>query len=230
MSPEEARWWKSCLSTISTPDLTPAINIGSSTADYRVRVNPHVDLDVFRPLVARGVDIIHVDMKAAPGVDFVGDITSPEALRKLKELRARAVFCNNSLQHVKDRARAFVALRELVVEGGYVFLSSPRAYPLVQDPFDSGYRPTVDDLVDEMEGFRVVDGAVIDFGCYARQLRRKPWLLARDSHLLIGGLASHRRWEVLRRHYAFFFRRYLVTCVTLQKVGTRRTRNAGSEP
>lgn len=219
MSPEESKWWMVRLA--ETPDdlLSPVINLGSSTRDYREAVNPFIDANLFAPLRSRGVKVVHVDFKDADGVDISGDFTQPEVQARIRAQLPRAVFCTNMLEHVTDRPVVCAAIRNLLPVGGLAYVSVPRRYPFHPDPIDNGYRPTASELLGDFGGdFALVHEAEVEFGNYLGQLRAKPWLLLRDAYLLLAGVAKADRWRVFFGNYRHLLRQYAVTCVVLKRL------------
>ena len=85
--------------------VSPLLNLGSSTGEFRRTAKPHIQRELFGPLAAAGVAVVHSDLKQADGVDLAGDILDPAVLRDLKARGFRCVLCANLLEHVRDRAR-----------------------------------------------------------------------------------------------------------------------------
>jgi hypothetical protein len=71
---ETAAWTRAALEAIDLPPGSRALDIGSSTLHYRTVEQPHIDEQVMAPLRARGVEIVYLDAKDAPGVDVVYDL------------------------------------------------------------------------------------------------------------------------------------------------------------
>lgn len=219
MSPEESKWWMARLAETPDDRLSPVINLGSSTRNYREVVNPFIDANLFAPLDRRGVKVVHVDFKDAEGVDISGDFTQSAVQERIRALQPRAVFCTNMLEHVSDRPLVCAAIRSLLPVGGLAYVSVPRHYPYHPDPIDNGYRPTASQLQADFGGdFAVVSQAEVEFGNYLGQLRAKPWLLLRDAYLLVAGVAKLDRWRVFFGNYRHLLRQYAVTCVVLKRL------------
>ena len=68
------------LAELDPAQRSPLVNVGSSTGEFREVRQPHIDRIVFAPLRAAGVEVVHADVKAAPGVDLVGDLTEDRVL------------------------------------------------------------------------------------------------------------------------------------------------------
>src|SRR5215468_8593569 len=100
----DARWLGCTLAGLSSEELSPLLNLGASTRHFREVEQPYIAELVFRPLEARGVCIIHCDLKAADGVDIVGNVFDDEDFARLKAVQPRAVICTHMFEHVLDRA------------------------------------------------------------------------------------------------------------------------------
>ena len=81
----ESKWLGERLAAISDDQLFPLLNIGSSTLEFRTVTQPYIDHNIFTPLRKRGGTVYHADIKAAPGVDLVGDLLDPAFLAELSQ-------------------------------------------------------------------------------------------------------------------------------------------------
>jgi SAM-dependent methyltransferase len=162
---EEASWLESLFATVPLGSDARILDIGSSTEYFRRVDQPYIDYHVFRPLRARGVQEVHVDVKEAEGVDLVCDLTRPELGGELDELpRGEIVLCSNMLEHVTDRELVVSRLRELTAPGGLLVVTVPHVYPYHPDPIDTMYRPTdteLRELVAE-DGFETVSSEIVE--------------------------------------------------------------------
>ena len=123
------------------------MNLGSSNQEFRTQTHPHVDREIFFPLVKRGAHVIHADLKADEGVDIVGDVYDPVFQKQCRELGPRTVVCCNILEHVLDPARFATIVDALVPPKGYLVVSVPHSYPFHADPIDTLFRPSPADVV-----------------------------------------------------------------------------------
>src|SRR5688572_22505504 len=96
----EAKWLSAYFAQKDNDALGTILNIGSSTAEFRERIQPYVDEQIFRPLARRGVPVVHTDIKGAKGVDIVADIMNDDDLERLRRLNAKTILCSNMLEHV----------------------------------------------------------------------------------------------------------------------------------
>ena len=129
MLPEEARWLGQHISSVEVNRLSPMLNIGSSTGRFVTRAQPWIDEFVFAPLRARGVQVLNSDLKAAPGVDLVGDLEDPRFLEELSKQELKSLLCSHLLEHVRSPARIARTLAGAVVPGGFLFVTGPYRYP-----------------------------------------------------------------------------------------------------
>jgi hypothetical protein len=126
--------------------VSPLLNLGSSTRHFRETIQPHIERELFGPLLEAGVKIVHCDLKEDEGVDFAGDILDPEVRRRLKEMGFKCILLSNVLEHVRDREEVTAACEEIVGSGGFILATVPSSYPYHADPIDTGYRPSPAEL------------------------------------------------------------------------------------
>jgi hypothetical protein len=215
MRQSEARWIADRLAEQPVERLSPFLNVGSQTAEYRERKQPHIDRWIFAPLRERGVEIIHADLKSAPGVDIAGDITAPEVQQLVRARRPRAALSSNLLEHLRDPDTFARVLTSLVEPGGLVLVTVPRSYPYHADPIDTGFRPTPDQLAALFVGARLQRGEVVEDCTYAQELRRGG--LRKTARSLVGALRP--RGEVGRAQrdkLRWLFRPFTTSCVLLE--------------
>jgi SAM-dependent methyltransferase len=146
---EEAAWLRRELAGIELGAGFDVLNVASSTEHYRTVEQPHNESEVLAPLRARGAKIDHLDIKDAPGVDLVVDLTAPD-LDLSERLRSYdLVLATGLLQHfdVEDARRVCAELVSVTKPGGFLVITTPLSYRLTPDPVDFGFRPTPADLV-----------------------------------------------------------------------------------
>src|SRR3954468_14196161 len=126
--------------------VSPLLNLGSSTRAFREVAKPHIQDELFGPLEAAGIRIVHSDLKQADGVDLAGDIFDPAIRAELRARKFKCLLCSNLLEHVRDRAAVAAACEEIVGPGGLILATVPSSYPYHADPIDTGYRPAPAEL------------------------------------------------------------------------------------
>ena len=197
----------------------PLLNMGSSSAELLGRRQPWVEKRLFSPARSQGLSVLHVDLKAAPGVDLVGDITDPAFQTALKAREFRSILCTNVLEHIETGARAglIAALAGMVPAGGRLFLSVPRDYPLHYDPIDTMYRPDCAELAALFPGFTVEHSAQVHSGTYYDDLGRNPLKVAARVARLALPMINPKGHRMVREHLRWLNRRFSVSCLVLRK-------------
>jgi hypothetical protein len=218
MSPEEAIWLGKALLRCKTSELSPLINLGSSSEEYRMNACSEIKEHVFKRLADRGVTVYHADIKKEAGVDIVGNICDKRVQNAICAIQPKALLCNNILEHVLDRELFCKACSSLLPHAGLLFVSVPYKYPYHPDPIDTKFRPDIEELKILFSNFEFVEGEIISFGNYLKQLRAKKWLLIRDAYLFVAGIIKPDRWKVLFSNYQFFSSPYKVTCSVFRKI------------
>jgi len=194
-------------------DLSPLLNLGSSTGDFRERVKPHIERELFAPLRAAGVAIVHSDLKQADGVDVAGDILDPAVRGALKARGFRSLLVANMLEHVRDRAAVIAACEEIVGPGGLILATVPASFPYHADPIDTGYRPRPGELAAAFDGSEPLLAEDIAGRTYKEEIAARGSSVWRELARTLGfgliGVARPKsfrarlsRWRWYRRPYA----------------------------
>jgi hypothetical protein len=131
-----------CRILLEQEQVSPLLNLGSSTRQFREIVQPHITRELFGPLERSGISIFHSDLKQADGVDLAGDILDPEVRRALAAGKFKSLLVANLLEHVRDRKAVAAACEEIVGPGGLILATVPSSYPFHADPIDTFYRPS----------------------------------------------------------------------------------------
>lgn len=219
MLQEEAEWLGDVIYHADASIMFPMLNVGSSTQAFRTKVQPWIDRYVFAPARERGMHVIHMDMKAAPGVDIVGDLADAATAMSLKTRKIRSALCSNLLEHVEDRERISALIESVVPPGGYIVVTCPYQYPYHPDPIDTRYRPTPAELASLFKQSRLVSGEIVDCGTHLGRLVRNPAALLRTVVRLFTPFYRPSSWLSTLRAQSWLFRTFRVSCVILQKRG-----------
>ena len=131
---------------LAQAEVSPLLNLGSSTRHFRETVQPHVEAELFAPLRAAGIAVCHSDLKAADGVDLAGDILDPAVRRQLAGQGFKCILLSNLLEHVRDREAVAAACEAIAGPGGLILATVPSSYPYHADPIDTYYRPAPAEL------------------------------------------------------------------------------------
>jgi hypothetical protein len=215
----ETAWLCGALDCYPVERLSPLLNLGSSTARFRERVQPWTEQRLFRALRARGVELVHVDRRDEDGVDLRADLTDPADLPRLVAVGPRALLCCNLLEHVEDPGRLARHCLELLPPSGLAFVTVPFSYPYHQDPIDTMFRPSPAELARLFPGARLIEGVVIGAGqSYRDEVRRRPWLLLRHLARLPAPFLSWARWRRSMQKLYWLTAEYRITCAVFEKL------------
>jgi len=158
-------------------DVSPLLNLGSSDALYREQTKPHIERELFAPLRAAGIEIVHADLKSAPGVDVAGDIRDPAVQARLGA-GFGCVLIANMLEHVRDRAMIAGICEDLAGPSGLILATVPSSFPYHADPLDTGYRPQPEELAALFAGSEVLLTEEIEGETYREQLSKRQETIA----------------------------------------------------
>lgn len=224
MLENEARLLAKWLGEIPAAELSPLVNLGSSTAQFRNAVQPWIGRLLVAPLERAGVQIVHVDVKAAEGVDIAGDVFDPEIRALIRARKPKAVMCCNMFEHVPDTYALAACVDSLLPPGGLLLVTAPRSYPFHPDPIDTMCRPSPEELARLFPGFEVLRTAVLPGSTWLGALSRgrTPLGTARALARELGmGMIIWRRgllvWKAHCHRFLWAFRRYKVSVVMLRK-------------
>jgi SAM-dependent methyltransferase len=182
----ESLWFRKTLTTyLRSGDIV--MNLGASTLKFRTVDQPHIQANLFEPLEAQGVRVIHVDLKRADGVDLVGDLTDPRFVAELRAYTPQAVICSNLLEHLPQRKLFCAATSQLLRPDGIIFASCPYDYPYHPDPIDTMFRPTVDQLAAEFPSTGLLTGEIVACGTWRDKIERDR-------------LRAPRQWQMQQRN------------------------------
>lgn len=220
MRKEEAIRIRELIAQIEMDGGAQCINIGSSTLEFRTRVQPHIDEELIRPLQGMGYHVRHCDLKRAEGVDLVGDILSPALQRQISATPVDVALCCNLLEHLMDPISFARACGAIVRPGGYLVVSMPYSYPLHHDPIDTMLRLAPDEIHGMFEGWELVHSEIITSQTYLEELRETKgaiWVLLK--HIAQVMLPFHRpsKWGPKAHKLLWLFRPYKVSVALLRK-------------
>jgi hypothetical protein len=202
MHVETAAWTRAALAELPLSAGSRALDIGSSTLHYRTVEQPHIEEQVLAPLRARGVDIVHLDAKEAPGVNVICDLDEADG-RLADRLGEHAlVIVASVLQYPRDPARAADLAVGVLAPGGYLVAHHPASARRTYDPVDRKLRMSPAELagVFERRGLERVraESVRIDDPRYYRVLRsRASWIPVRGRFWLpLPGVSERARLRI----------------------------------
>lgn len=221
MFAREAQWIADRLALFPAPAISPLIDVGSSTIDFRDQAQPWISRHIFAPLAARGVEITHLDARSGTGIDIRGDLLDDADFARLRTTRYRALLCCNILEHVRDPAELALRCTELVTPGGIIVATVPHSYPRHADPIDSLYRPEPQEMAMLFRGTTVLAAEIIDVGqSYRDEVRRRPWILLRHLARLPFPFLDVEKWTASMQKPYWLFHNYRVSAALLRRNAT----------
>lgn len=215
----DAEWLGKTLEKYSAEELSPIVNIGSSTADFRKNVQPFINELIFAPLEARGVKVVHSDIKAGEGVDVSCDIFDDAGLDKLKAMQPKALICTHMFEHVIDRDLLARRLLSLLPGGGLFFITVPMSYHYHADPIDTMYRPTPDELGQLFSGQEILETEVLIGENYWAHVKKRPLtLFSRHLFRFFFPFLGWEKWKRSMRKLYWLFNQYKVAAIVGKRI------------
>jgi len=193
----------------------PILNLGSSTGEYRTVTQPHIDREIFARLRFNGVEVVHADIKDAPGVDIVGDVLDPYFISTLKTHGFRTAIVSNVLEHVTDAEAVADACRQFVGPGGIICATGPNKYPFHADPIDTMYRPRPEDFAKLFNGVLLKQAIIVD-GTLLDEVRSWPYFLAQSAWRLLNWPRNPLVARGCASRLTYAFRPYKVSCALIR--------------
>ncbi|MBV8801162.1 MAG: hypothetical protein JO208_15325 [Alphaproteobacteria bacterium] len=216
----EARWLYKQIAALPAEQVTPVLNIGSSTQHFREVEQPWTSQELFAPLRASGIRVIHLDFREGDGIDVRADILGDEDVPRLKALRANSILCCNILEHVREPERLAARCLQIVQPGGLVFVTVPFSYPYHRDPIDTMYRPSPEELAKLFAPARMVRGEVLDVEeSYRDKIRQRPWILLRHALRAPIPFVDREKWRRSMRKLYWLKHNYEVTAAVFRAPG-----------
>lgn len=223
MRVSEAVWLRSVLNGFSVNELSPLIEVGASTREFRIAHQPHLDREIHAPLRARGVQLVAMDLKSGDGIDISGDLMDPDVGAKAKAVNANCVLCCNVFEHVTDRGLFAVALDAILNPGGLMVVTVPRSYPYHLDPIDTMFRPTPKQVQALFPSYELLQSEIVADTTFGQSMvARHKWagvprflVSSLIQFLWIGRSFDH--WKMRNHRFLWLLRRFKQTCVVLRK-------------
>jgi hypothetical protein len=215
----DAEWLGRELARYGNAELSPLLNLGASTRHFREVEQPYIHAQVFSPLEARGVRVVHSDLKVADGVDIAGDVFDDADFAKLEAIAPRAVICTHMFEHVLDRAELSRRLLALLPERGLFFVTVPSSYHEHHDPIDTLYRPSPDQLAALFAGQEILQKTELTGDTYWSRVAQRPFtLFFRHFLRFFVPFVSWRAWKRSMAKLYWLFHTYKVAAIIGRKV------------
>lgn len=216
MLKKEAEWLRDSILGLPLESGSVVLNFGSKQADYLKRYR-YILENVDRPTEAKGLRVVNLDLVPGPGVDLSGDIFDEKFFEAVQAWGFSAVYLFNVLEHVTDIPKLCQRIESLVREGGWIFVSVPKEYPLHDDPIDNGFRPDPSELASLFSKCNCVRSALVTDFSFARYLRDDPARAFRYLLRLGVPFFRPRRWCQQVQLLSYLFKPFSVSCVVLKK-------------
>lgn len=221
MRPEEAEWIGAKLKSFDIHQLSPVLEIGASSEEFRTLRRPHIQRHIHGPLVNRGVRIVTTDIKDAAGVDIVGDIYDSTIQARLREVAPGFILCCNILEHIEDRIGFARAVTEVSSPSTRLLVTVPFSYPIHLDPIDTYFRPTPMEIADLFPEFEIELAEVVSSTSLGQEWLQQPTLLPfrimRQAFQLAKFWTGSTQYANANHRILWLFRPYKVSCVLLRR-------------
>lgn len=215
----DAEWLARVLAQRTDVELSPILNLGSSTRHFRQIEQPHIHQLVFAPLAERDIRVVHADLKAQDGVDIAGDIFDDAVLARLKAVHPKAVICTHMLEHVTEREAMVRRLLDLLPDGGLFFVTVPSSYHEHHDPIDTLFRPSPERLAALFDGHRIIEKAELTGHTYWVHVRQRPvTLFLRHVTRFFVPFLGWSKWKRSMSKLYWLFHPYKVAAIAGQKI------------
>jgi SAM-dependent methyltransferase len=198
-------------------ELSPLLNIGSSTLEFRTKSQPWVDELLIRPLVERGIKVVHVDIREGDGIDIRADLLKDDDYALLKAQKPKAVLLCNILEHVVDPATFARRAFDLLLPGGRLYVTVPNSYPHHNDPIDTMFRPSPEEVAALAPEAELDGGEVIETGSYWDELKKRPWIITRQIFRAPFPFLGFTKWKRSMKKLYWLAYPYKVTLAVLRR-------------
>ena len=156
MFKEESIWIGKSLTKIDLDGVHTCLNVGSGSLIFRTKIQPCIEENIFRPLIALA-KVYHLDFEQAEGVDLVWNAENIGELGQEFDL----VICTNLLEHVKKPKKVAEGLKKVVKPGGYLIVTVPHQFVYHLAPIDTMFRSTNKEIEAFFPEFRVIRSEII---------------------------------------------------------------------
>lgn len=215
---KEATWFGAKINSMDPSEIFPMLNIGSSTERFRKVSQPWIDQNIFKPARDRGYSVVHMDLKAAEGVDLIGNLNDQKFQKKLVGMKFKSIFCSNLFEHLTNREDVAKIITSLIAKGGYFFISCPFKYPYHADPIDTGFRPEIDELSELFPGTEIQSSEYVTCGNYKDYITSDLRTFTKTISWLLMPFYKPKLWYSYVQHIPWMFKNFQASCMIIRKV------------
>ena len=213
----EAKWIGNVLNSYSVEQLTPLVNLGSSTKNFREKGQSFIYEFIIHPLEKRGVTIVHVDIEPGQGVDIVGDIFDEDIYSQILSHNPKSVICANILEHVIAPHKMANLCVDMIQRNGFIVATVPYSFPFHLAPIDTMFRPTVEELADMFPGGEIQASEIVNCGTFGQQIVISPKVFFKHIVKMLIPWPTAQHWKAAMHRNLWLFKEYQTTCVVLKK-------------
>lgn len=223
---EEAKWIGKEILSASKPGYK-ILNIGSSSLEFRTKIQPHIEKFIFRPLKDNKIDVIHTDILNDNGVDIVGDLTNMEFISQLNKKKYDLIICSNLLEHLKEKQPIVDAILEILPKNSKAIITVPYNYPYHLDPIDTMYRPSTDELYQLFKSTELLKGEIVIGKSvhkntisinYWQKLKRTPLIFFKLLARILFPFYKPKVWLFTFLSLKKMFSPFSVSCILIKKL------------
>lgn len=168
---DEAKWWGEKLGELDQ-QYFPALNVNSTSEEYRSKIKPFINQFIFTPLKNSNKPIFLTAESNNTGADWVGNILDEAFRAHLKQQNIQTIICTHVLEHVENREAFCTALLDIIPSGGCLLVSCPSRYPYhansADTPIDTMYRPSKEALAALFPGTTLIESAVFNDSIFSQ--------------------------------------------------------------
>lgn len=215
---EESLWFKKIIQKYAQPGAL-VLNIGSSTKEFIEITQPYIKANLFDEFAKKNCVVKNIDLKHAEGVDYVGDVTDPVFVSKLKNLNASFIICSNLLEHLTERTAFCDALVKIMNSNTKLIVSVPFSFPYHEDPIDTMYRPNLKDLQNAFPNLEQIEGEIVDCGSFLNFSSTNNSFFEKYFNFIKISAAAILAFFISRKKFeklSWIFKRISTTCVVYQ--------------
>ncbi len=212
MFKEESLWIKNVIGEI-LGEINTVADVGSSTSDFRTKIQPFIDKNIFKALREDGKIIYYIDIKKEEGVDIICDIENIDKIGRKFDL----VICSNVLEHTNNIKKIINNLKTTVNDNGYLLVTTPHHYFYHPDPIDTMYRPTNKQLEDLFPEFKPISSEIIKINKFYFKKRLYCFKKIVTNFVSI---------EEIKKYLPYLFKKFEVSCVLLKNNNNKICQNS----